>query len=328
MENELISVIVPVYNGEKYLPRCLDAITAQTYTNLEIILVDDGSTDGSGRLCEEFAARDSRARVIHQPNAGLWAARNTGQGASHGAYLFFPDSDDYFHRDTIRLMYEALQRHPACDFAIVGRKITERLDEDVDSPVAPPEREVSPEEMMTGLFGAEERKNDRFYVYMWNKLFRRAFIEDLPSRRYLRSQDFDFNIRAFLKADRAVLIDSDLYYWYQHPGSLIKAPEAWDIYYACRSDICYRNYMELPAARPYAHFLLGRLYKLMVFWKNRNYKKETQAAVFRACRQYERDTRRAYLRERRIPLREKMITLTLLHAPWLAHLAMKATKNY
>ena len=328
MEPELISVIVPVYNGAAYLPRCLEAITAQTYMNLEIILVDDGSTDESGRLCEEFAARDARARVIHQLNAGLWAARNTGQDAARGEYLFFPDADDYFHRDTIRLMYEALQRHPVCDFAMVGRKMTERPDEDVDTPVAPLEREVSTEEMMTGMFGAEERKNDRFYVYMWNKLFRRSLIEDIHSRRYLRSQDMDFNIRAFLKARRAVILDHDLYYWLQHPGSLTKASEAWDIYYECRSDICYRNFMELPAARPFAHFLLGRLYKLMVFWKNRNYRKETQAAVFSACRRYERDTRRAYLRERRIPFREKLLTLTLLHAPWLARRAMKATKNY
>ena len=74
----LVSVIVPVYNVEGYLPRCLSAISEQTYHNLEIILVDDGSTDGSGAICDEFAGNDSRARVIHQPNTGLWAARNAG----------------------------------------------------------------------------------------------------------------------------------------------------------------------------------------------------------------------------------------------------------
>lgn len=88
MEAELVSVIVPVYNIRDYLPRCLEAIASQTYRKLEIILVDDGSTDGSGRICEEYAARDSRAKVIHQENQGLLAARNTGQGAATGAYLF------------------------------------------------------------------------------------------------------------------------------------------------------------------------------------------------------------------------------------------------
>lgn len=328
MGNELISVIVPVYNGAAYLPRSLEAITAQTYSNLEIILVDDGSTDDSGSLCEEFAAHDARARVIHQPNTGLWAARNSGQDAARGEYLFFPDADDYFHRDTIRLMYEALQRHPVCDLAIVGRKKTERIDEDVNTPVVPVEREVTPEEMMTGTFGAEKPENARFYVPMWNKLFRRSLIEDLRSQPYMRSQDFDFNIRAILKANRAVLLDYDLYYWLQHSGSLTKVREAWDMFYACRSDICYRIFMEMPAARPYSHILLGRLYKLMVFWKGRNYHKETQEAVFRSCRRYERDTRRAYLHEQRIPIREKMLMLILLHSPWLARMVMKVTNNY
>ena len=96
---ELVSVIVPVYNIEDYLPRCLACIEMQTYRNLEIILVDDGSTDGSGRICDEFAAKDSRVRVIHHPeNIGLWAARNTGQDAATGDYLWFPDGADYSSR--------------------------------------------------------------------------------------------------------------------------------------------------------------------------------------------------------------------------------------
>ncbi len=105
---ELVSVIVPVYNIEAYLPHCLECIEAQTYKNLEIVLVDDGSTDGSGRICDEFAAKDPRARVIHQPNTGCWAASNAGQDAATGEYLWFPDGDDYFHKDIIRLMYEAI----------------------------------------------------------------------------------------------------------------------------------------------------------------------------------------------------------------------------
>ena len=84
MQEELISVIVPVYNAAKYFPRCLYAIESQTYSNLEIILVDDGSTDESGRLCDDFAAKDSRIKVIHQMNQGQGAARNAGQDASSG----------------------------------------------------------------------------------------------------------------------------------------------------------------------------------------------------------------------------------------------------
>ncbi|MCR5486019.1 MAG: glycosyltransferase [Lachnospiraceae bacterium] len=91
---ETVSVIIPVYNVERYLPDCIRSITGQTYKELEIILVDDGSTDGSGRLCDEAATGDGRVRVIHQPNAGLSGARNAGLDAMTGSYVFFLDSDD------------------------------------------------------------------------------------------------------------------------------------------------------------------------------------------------------------------------------------------
>ena len=119
-QDPLISVIVPVYNVEKYLPRCLESIERQTYQNLDIILVDDGSTDQSGALCDAFAQRDVRARVIHQANEGLWSARNAGQRAAKGEFLFFPDADDYFHVDIIRLMYDAICKDGGYDFAVVG----------------------------------------------------------------------------------------------------------------------------------------------------------------------------------------------------------------
>ncbi|WP_440249335.1 glycosyltransferase family 2 protein [Dialister succinatiphilus] len=89
------SVIVPVYNVEKYIHRCVDSILKQSYRNLELILVDDGSTDHSGRICDEYEKRDNRVRVIHQKNTGLSGARNTGIRQSTGDFLFFVDSDDY-----------------------------------------------------------------------------------------------------------------------------------------------------------------------------------------------------------------------------------------
>lgn len=93
--NDLISVIVPVYNVEKYLEQCVDSIINQTYTNLEIILVDDGSTDNSGKICDEYAAMDSRVKVVHKINAGVSAARNLGLETAKGKYITFVDSDDF-----------------------------------------------------------------------------------------------------------------------------------------------------------------------------------------------------------------------------------------
>ena len=95
MTKETVSVIVPVYNIAAELPRCVESVLAQTWDALEVILVDDGSTDGSGSLCDSFARQDARVRVIHQKNAGVSAARNAGVSRATGEYLAFVDSDDY-----------------------------------------------------------------------------------------------------------------------------------------------------------------------------------------------------------------------------------------
>ena len=112
---DLISVIVPVYKVEKYLHKCVDSILAQTYTNLEIILVDDGSPDNCGKICDEYAAKDSRIKVIHQQNGGLSAARNAGLDIATGNYLAFIDSDDYIDNNYIECMAKRL-----CDGNLVS----------------------------------------------------------------------------------------------------------------------------------------------------------------------------------------------------------------
>ncbi len=106
-----VSVIIPVYNVEEYLPDCIRSVTEQTYRNLEILLIDDGSKDGSGKICEEAAEKDSRIRVIHQENKGLSGARNTGLEYMSGDIIFFLDSDDTIREDTIEKMMEYSEEH-------------------------------------------------------------------------------------------------------------------------------------------------------------------------------------------------------------------------
>ena len=326
MRQELISVIVPVYNGAKYLPLCFQSIENQTYTNLEVILVDDGSTDESGKMCDEFAVKDSRIKVIHQSNMGLWSARNTGQAASTGDYLMFPDSDDYFHNDTIRLLYEAINRSHEYDLAIVREKKTWRTDEDISSNVTPYFVEQSQEDLIAGLFSS---KDDRFYVYMWNKLYRRKLIKDIYSRKYARSQDYDVNFRIFLQVEKAILINNDLYYWFQHCGSLTTASHATVTMNACRTRILFSNYRDLPPDKEqYGHFLLSRLYKMMAFWKARSLKNRDAKDVSRECQRYEQITKKAYLSDQGISFLEKMGCLFLLHSPHCMRLLMKITKNF
>ena len=141
---EKVSVIIAVFNVEHFLPKCLDSLSAQSYGNMEILLVDDGSTDASSRICDNFAAKDSRARVIHQDHKGVCAARNRGVGESTGRYLIVPDADDNFHKDYVRLLYEAIDSAgDKYQLAICDYKFTFYYDEDVVSDSVPMVEELT-----------------------------------------------------------------------------------------------------------------------------------------------------------------------------------------
>ena len=106
--NQTVSVIVPVYNVAQYLPQCVDSILSQDYADLEVLLIDDGSTDASGEICDQYAAQDSRVRVIHQKNGGAAAAKNAGLRAASGDYLTFVDSDDYLEPNAYGFLMKTL----------------------------------------------------------------------------------------------------------------------------------------------------------------------------------------------------------------------------
>lgn len=179
MGSDLISVIVPVYNAELYLERCLQSILRQSYENLEIILVDDGSTDWSGKICDQYADSDNRVKVIHKANKGLVSARKTGINASLGKYIGFVDSDDYIEPNFYQHLYQALVKTDA-DFVNTGI-IYEFVDKQKQKIVIPEERCISFENTDRAGF---IRKNDVIaytheYVVapaMWSKLFNAEFI--------------------------------------------------------------------------------------------------------------------------------------------------------
>ena len=316
-KKELISVIVPVYNIEVYLPRCIETIARQTYRNLEIILVDDGSTDGSGAICDEYVKTDERAIVIHQENQGLWAARNTGQKVAHGQYLMHVDGDDYLHVDAIKAMYEAINQNGSYDMAMIDLKFTERLDEDIESytfNVNENENqitELTQEDLISNIFTHLDRV---LFVYQWNKLYRRELVENIWCRKYMRSQDLDFNLRVYMKVNRVVWIHRPLYFYVQRPTSLVKAADAWDIYYHCRIDIFYQNLINLPADKQqYAHFLLEDLYGMMACLKDFHRNSPKRKDIGRFCRRYEQATFRAYWHNPDIRFVKKIAKTMQLH---------------
>ena len=322
----LISVIVPVYNVKQYLPRCLRAVSEQTYRNLEVILVDDGSTDGSGELCDEFASRDSRARVIHQPNAGLWAARNAGHDAAQGEYLFFPDADDHFHRETLRLLYEAISSGDGYELAMCRITKTDRADEELPFPDPVRRTEISRDELFRNLFS--EGKEDPFAIFMWNKLFRSSLIRDFRSNPYPRSQDKDYMIRLFPRLERAVLVENRLYCWVQRPDSLIHSGANLRLYNECRARMCYRNYMTMPeTGKAYSHYLLDEFYVRMLFWRHQAWSSPDRGTVVGECREMVRNTREAYRKCPEIPFWKKTVCLTLAEHPRGAHALMRVSGN-
>lgn len=173
--DDLISIIVPVYNTSKYLEQCIKSILEQTYKKLEIILVNDGSTDQSPQICEKFRKSDSRITVIHQENQGLSAARNKGIEAATGKYLMFVDSDDYIGKDMVETLYSFLIENNA-DMSMCSFEYVTDTGDRVDVFNNPVKDEVlSNVESLNKLL----EQNSWYYVVAWNKLYKKALWDDL-----------------------------------------------------------------------------------------------------------------------------------------------------
>ena len=310
-EEHLISVIVPVYNVETFLPRCLESITSQTYQNIEIILVDDGSTDSSGNICDSFVKTESRSSVIHQENHGLWHARNTGQKVAKGDFLMFVDSDDYLHVEAIRVLYEALVQYPACGLAMCNYKRTSTLDEDI--------RKV--DKNRTEILSVEQLIHLRDGVLsdvVWNKLYRRSLIFDILAREYRIAQDVDLNLRVYLRLDSIVMVYRVLYFWVQRSGSAMKKKDYRLNYLMTITDIYHRNYVENRTnLNLLSVFFLRRLYSRMIYLKAHALGTDNKKKAYLQCSEFIKDTRYSYLTCSKIPLFERWGVFVLLYNPRL-----------
>ena len=128
MKKIMLSVIIPVYNVEKYLRKCVDSILLQDFANMEVILVDDGSPDNSGAICDEYAEKDARVKVIHKENGGVSSARNTGLDVAQGKYIAFVDSDDYLLPNSFQPNVEYMENHPDIDLLQFPISYDERVE--------------------------------------------------------------------------------------------------------------------------------------------------------------------------------------------------------
>ena len=215
MKTPLISVIVPVYKVDAFLDECVNSIVNQTYTNLEIILVDDGSPDKCPEICDAWAEKDSRVKVIHQKNAGVSFARNAGLDLAEGDYIGFVDSDDYIAPDMYQVMMEALKgstkKMACCSPYFVtdqGKLIREG--------VQPSQREMSIAKAIDEVFWM------RVEVAVWGKLYDRAIFEDIRFPVGETNEDFPLVIPTIVKANGMAHVQRCLYYYRQRAGSITK----------------------------------------------------------------------------------------------------------
>ena len=209
MEPILISIIIPVYKVEKYLDRCLESVVNQTYKNLEIILIDDSSPDNCPKMCDEWAEKDSRIKVLHIENKGVANARNIGLSIATGDYIGFVDSDDYIELN----MYEVLLSNLVdtnSDISVCGYQINEETD--VDSNY----HSVSQFDALKMICVGDYK-----YGVLWNKLYKRSVVDGIIMPNFVCSEDLVYNYYAFKNAASIVECDSKLYHYCQNENSTV-----------------------------------------------------------------------------------------------------------
>lgn len=210
----MISVIVPVYNVEKYLERCIDSILKQTYSDLEILLIDDGSSDKSGKICDEYAKKDNRIKVIHKKNGGISDVRNVGIENAKGDYIGFVDSDDYIADDMFETLYKLSNENNA-DISIVsfyemynGKLIGVRDDKTLTK--------MDKQEALKELL-----IDTNIQSYMWNKLFKKELFDNLRFPLGKNFEDIATVLLIFERANKVVLLQEPKYYYLRRDDSIV-----------------------------------------------------------------------------------------------------------
>lgn len=220
--NEYISIIVPVYNVEKYLQRCVDSLVNQTYDKLQIILIDDGSTDNSFQICQEYAKKDLRISAYHKENEGLGLTRNYGLTKATGKYITFVDSDDYIVPDAMKLMYQKAEE--TCADIVIGNMFYKDIPMEVSLPDGLYCHPEIMDTLIIRIMGNLPRKLDGLSYTATAKLYRRSlFIENaliFPSERRLIWEDLVFNMDAYVACDKIYIMHFPMYYYCFNEASL------------------------------------------------------------------------------------------------------------
>lgn len=229
---ELVSVLVPVYNAERFLQPCVDSLLHQTYANIEIVLVDDGSTDESGKICDEYAMNDNRVKVVHKTNAGVSEARITAFENSRGSYIAFVDADDYVATNYIEAMLKAATEHQAdivsCNLLKVNGNRTIKESHSMEGLY---DRQQIREAMQTCLLYDKQTRTNGMTIYLWSKLIRREYVaKGLEYGRGIWFGEDQIALFCMLyEIERLYVMQDRLYYYVQHEAQVTRRyhPSMW-----------------------------------------------------------------------------------------------------
>lgn len=210
----LISIIVPCYKVEKYLPKCIDSIIKQTYTNLEIFLVNDGSPDNCGKICDEYAQKDYRIKVIHKTNGGLSDARNVAIDKMTGEYVVFVDSDDYIAPTHIEGLYDMIQHYQA-EISVNTFKPF------YDGAIPIPKPKSSKDYVYTGLEATEKMfYQEMFDNSAWGKMYKSSLFDNIRYPKGLLYEDLPTTYKLMLKASKVAYNNNETYYYLLRSDSI------------------------------------------------------------------------------------------------------------
>lgn len=269
----MVSVIVPIYKVEKYLRTCIDSIVNQTFSDLEIILVDDGSPDGCGAICDEYAGKDKRIQVVHKENGGLSDARNVGIDICSGDYIVFVDSDDCIHPQMIEHLYRLLDAHRA-DMAICS---FQNIEED-ETPLYPQNITLDnvncfeKEDIMEQL-----QKRNLYTVVAWNKIYKTQLFQNIRyPKGYIHEDEFVIH-RLLHLCNKTVYTDARLYYYRKRNDSIMGNRNLKEIQDAFEA---YEDRISFLREQQYGEILvetqLQDMYQVIKYYKLTENKKEAK----------------------------------------------------
>lgn len=298
---ELISVIIAVYNSEPYIKRCIDSVINQSYKNLEIIIVDDGSVDDSGKIADEYAATDKRIIVVHKENGGLPSTRNAGLDIARGAYVAFVDGDDWIDVKHIELLYAACRK--GADVAVVDYVITDGSDAE------------SSYDDKTSIYSGKELYDDREYffdtksVVAWNKIYSIRCFDDLRFKVGSVCEDVFTVYKAVYPCEKVAVTNARTYFYYRNDSGIIRAPltvKKLDGIAAYAEQYDYFDKLGDTVARDYA---AEKIYGLSAYYYALALRKgvENKKEIIRALKKYYKENFKRFKNVVKVKFIEKLL---------------------